>query len=130
LAHNLPILHSSWRFTHNFLSYAANGQTNLGQNITSPKPVVVAIMNITTLLLLHLFNGLFSRTTWVSWHQKGKPFSILPDHEITMESAGPYANHLHLAPDREPCQYHTTQFLQAGCPSCHPTDSVKALRQQ
>jgi len=26
------------------------------------------------LLPLHLFNGLFSRTTWVSWHQKGKPF--------------------------------------------------------
>jgi len=22
--------------------------------------------------LLHPFNGLFSRTTWVSWHQKGK----------------------------------------------------------
>jgi len=26
------------------------------------------------LLLLHPFNGLFSRTTWVSQHQKGKPF--------------------------------------------------------
>jgi len=26
----------------------------------------------TLLLLLHLFNGLFSRTTWVSWYQKGK----------------------------------------------------------
>ena len=24
------------------------------------------------LLLLHLFSGLFSRTTWVSWYQKGK----------------------------------------------------------
>jgi len=24
------------------------------------------------LLLLHPFNGLFTRTTWVSWHQKGK----------------------------------------------------------
>jgi len=30
------------------------------------------------LLLLHPFNGLFSRTTWVvSQHQKGKPFWIL-----------------------------------------------------
>jgi len=26
-----------------------------------------------------------------------------------------------------PCQHLTTQFLQAGCPSCHPTNSVKAL---
>jgi len=23
-----------------------------------------------------------------------------------------------------------TQFLQAGCPSCRPTDSVKALKEQ
>jgi len=29
------------------------------------------------LLLLHTFNGLFSRITWVIWHQKGKPFSFL-----------------------------------------------------
>jgi len=34
------------------------------------------------LLLLHPFNGLFSRTTWVSWHQKGKPFWILLQQEI------------------------------------------------
>jgi len=29
------------------------------------------------LLLLQPFNSLFSRTTWVSRHQKGKPFCIL-----------------------------------------------------
>jgi len=28
------------------------------------------------------FNGLFSRTTWVSWHQKGKPFWILMKQEM------------------------------------------------
>jgi len=27
-------------------------------------------------LLLHLFNGLFSRTTWVSQYEKGKPVWI------------------------------------------------------
>jgi len=27
-----------------------------------------------------------------------------------------------------PCQHPTTQFLQAGCPSCRPTNSVKALK--
>ena len=32
-----------------------------------------------------------------------------------------------LAPDRLPRQHPTTQFLQAGCPSCRPTNSVKAL---
>jgi len=35
----------------------------------------------------------------------------------------PYAS-LHLPPD----QYPTTQFLQAGCPSCRPTNSIKALK--
>jgi len=47
------------------------------------------------------FNGLFSRTTWVSWHQKGKPFWITGarDDGLAVALAGPYANHLHLAPD-------------------------------
>ena len=51
------------------------------------------------LLLLHLFNGLFSRTTWLGWHQKGKPFWILLEKE-----------------------------MMAGCPSCRPTNSVRALK--
>jgi len=34
------------------------------------------------LLLLHLFNGLFSRTTWLSRHQKGRPFWILLKQEM------------------------------------------------
>jgi len=34
------------------------------------------------LLLLHLFNSLFSRTTWVSRHQKGKLFWILLVQEM------------------------------------------------
>jgi len=44
-------------------------------------------------------------------------------------SAGPYAN-LHLAPDRQPRQHSITQFLQARCPSCHPTNSSKHWRQR
>ena len=46
---------------------------------------------------------------------------------VAVASAGPYAS-LHLAPDRQPHQHLTTQFfLQAGCPSCHPTNSVKHI---
>jgi len=56
------------------------------------------------LLLLHYIHLMaFLRTTWVSWHQKGKPFWILPEQEmmgVAVASVGPYANHLHLAPDR------------------------------
>jgi len=35
------------------------------------------------LLPLHPFNGLFYWTTWVSWHQKGKPFWTLLEQEMT-----------------------------------------------
>jgi len=46
---------------------------------------------------------------------------------VAVASAGPYAS-LHLAPNIYPCQHPTAQFLQAGCPSCRPTNSVKALK--
>jgi len=42
----------------------------------------------------------FSWTTWVSWHQKGRTildFNEARDDEVSVASAGPYANHL--APD-------------------------------
>jgi len=45
-------------------------------------------------------------------------------------SAGPYANNLHLALDRQPHQHLITHsiFFQAGCSSWCSTNSVKALR--
>jgi len=48
---------------------------------------------------------------------------------VAVASAGPYAN-LHLALDMitMPATHHSI-FLQAGCPSCHPTNSVKALKE-
>jgi len=64
-------------------------------------------MTQTQLLPLHPLNGLFSRITSVSRYQKGKTSldinearddGVLGCSGIT--SAGPYANNLHLAPDR------------------------------
>jgi len=54
------------------------------------------------LLLLHPFNGLFSRTSWGSQYQKGKTSLHLKEEEKTgfgdaVASAGPHANNLHLA---------------------------------
>jgi len=46
----------------------------------------------------HLFKGLFSRTTWVSRHQKGKTIldiNAARDDGVAMASIGPYANHLY-----------------------------------
>ena len=63
------------------------------------------------LLLLNVLTAIFSRTTWVGRHQKGKPFWILLEQEmmgLAVASAGPYANRLYLASDRLPCQYLTT----------------------
>jgi len=48
-------------------------------------------------------NGLFSRTTGVSQHQKGQTnldFNEARDDGVAVASAGPYENHLHLSPER------------------------------
>ena len=75
------------------------------------------------LLLLHPFNGLFSRTTWISQYQKGdtsldlneaRDNAVLGYNDINWTT---YANNLHLAPDRLPHQHLIAQFLQAGCSS-------------
>jgi len=74
---------------------------------------------------------ILSRTTQVNQHQKGKTNLDLLEQEIVRGSgiSWPYANP-HLDQDTLPHQHPTTQFLQAGCPLCHPTNSVKAMKAQ
>jgi len=60
----------------------------------------------------------------VSWYQKGKTNLDFTEAVI---SAGPYAS-LHLTLERYPRQHPPLNFLQARCPSCHPTNSIKALK--
>jgi len=52
-------------------------------------------------------------------------FTGARDDGVAMASAGPYANHSRQITMPVP---HHSVFLQAGCPSCHPTNSVKALK--
>jgi len=50
-----------------------------------------------------LFNGLFSRTTWVNQHQKGKTILDINEargDEIAVALAGPFAYHLQITADR------------------------------
>jgi len=67
----------------------------------------------------------------VSRYQKGKNqegktnLDLL--EQVAVASAGPYAS-LHLIPDNHDDNIPPLSFLQAGCPSCHPTNSVKALK--
>jgi len=90
------------------------------------------IQPLLEVLVLHLCNGLFSRTTWVSRHQKGKSFWILLEQEM-MGWQWHQLDHTQIIctsfqTDNHACQYLSTHFLQAGCPSCHPNNSVKALK--
>jgi len=78
----------------------------------------------------HTFNGPFSRTTRVSRYQKVKPIWILQKQETVSGSGISWA--IWKSPSRSrqitmPVPHHSS-FLQAGCPSCCPTNSVKALK--
>jgi len=54
---------------------------------------------------------------WIYWSKR---------QWVAVASAGPYAN-LHLTPDNH-ANIPPLSFLQARCPSCCPTNSVKALK--
>jgi len=46
--------------------------------------------------------------------QKGQTildFNTARDDGVALASAGPYENHLHLAPDTQPCQHLIAQFF-------------------
>ena len=78
------------------------------------------------------FNGLFSRTTWVSRYQKGKTnldFTGARDSEWRWHQLG----HMQVCTSLQTDNHASTPplcFLQAGCPSCRPTNSIKALKAQ
>jgi len=74
------------------------------------------------------FNGLFSGTTQVSRYQKGKNQSGLywsKRQRVAAAAAGQYAS-LHLAPDRKPCQHHTTQFFTGRMPFLLPNQQCQS----
>ena len=77
----------------------------------------------------HPFNGPFSGTTQVSQYQKGKTnldFSEARDSEWQWHQLG----HMQVCTLLQTDNHASTQtlsFLQAGCPSCRPTNSIKAL---
>jgi len=78
----------------------------------------------------HPFNGLFSRTTQVSRYQKGNTnldFCEARDSEWQWHQLG----RMHVCTSLQTDNHASTpplSFLQAGCPSCRPTNSVKAVK--
>ena len=80
--------------------------------------------------ITHPLNGPLSGTTRVSRYQKGKPIWILPEQE-TVSGSGTSWVICKSAPSSRQITMpapHRSVFLQAGCPSCCPTNSVKALK--
>jgi len=85
------------------------------------------------LLLLLLFNALFSRTTWVCWYQKGK--TSLDKNEVrddgVLEWQWHQLDHMQTICTSLQTDNHTNtlplRFLQTGCSSWRPTNRVKAL---
>jgi len=77
------------------------------------------------------FNGPFSGTTRVSQYQKGKTnldFTEARDSEWHWHHLG----HMQVCTSLQIDNHASTpplSFLQAGCPSCRPTNSVKALKE-
>jgi len=79
---------------------------------------------------IHLFDGPLSGTIQVSQYQKGKTsldFTEARDSEWQWHQLG----HMQVGVSIQTDNHDSTpplSFLQAGCPSCHPTNSVKALK--
>jgi len=77
----------------------------------------------------HPFNGPLSGTSRVSWYQKGKTyldFTGARNSECQWHQLGHMQVCTSLQIDNH-VSSPTLSFLQAGCPSCRPTNSVKAL---
>jgi len=64
-------------------------------------------------------------TTQVSRYQKGKRNLDLLEQEIVSGSGISWAICKSAPQHRQPCQHPPRSFLQAGCSSCNPTNSVK-----
>jgi len=79
----------------------------------------------------HLFNGPLSGTTQVSWYQKDKTnlnFTEARDSEWQWHQLG----HMQTCTPLQTNNHASTpslSFLQAGCLSCRPTNSVKAMKE-
>ena len=78
----------------------------------------------------HPFNGRLSGTTQVSRYQKGKTNLDLNEARDS-EWQWHQLRHMQVCTSLQTDNHTSTpplSFLQAGCPSCRPTNSIKALK--
>ena len=81
-------------------------------------------------LLLHPFNGLFSRTTWVSQHQKCRPFCVLLEQEM-MRWQWHQLDHMHMIRTSLQTDNHaSTSTLSFYRPDAFPAAQPTASKHQ
>jgi len=94
------------------------------------RPVIEYALPLPSYIHIHPFNGPSSGTTQVGRYQKGKTnldFTEARDSEWQWHQLG----HMQVCTSLQTDNHASTpplSFLQAGCPSCRPTNSVKALK--
>ena len=99
------------------------------QCLVSPVTLNIQWVILETHTHTHPFNGPISGTTRVSRYQKGKTnldFTEARDSEWQWHQL----DHMQVCTSLQIVNHASTpplSFLQAGCPSCRPTNSVKAL---
>jgi len=84
------------------------------------------LLSTSNLIITHPFNGPLSGTTRLSQYQKGK--TIEARHS---ECQWNQLGHMQVCTSLQTDNHASTpllSFLQAGCLSCRPTNSVKALK--
>ena len=91
---------------------------------------IQSVWNTHSIQHIHPFNGPFSGTTQVSRYRKGKTnldFTGARDSEWQWHQLGHMQVCTSLLTDNH-ANTPPLSFLHAGCPSCRPTNSVKALK--
>jgi len=103
---------------------------DLGEGVGARGPRRKTMICTHTHTRTHPFNGPLSGTTRVGRYQKGKTnldFTESRDSEWQWH----HLSHMQVCTSLQTDNHASTpplSFLQAGCPSCRPTNSVKALK--
>ena len=120
---------SAWKRSR--LSPASHSPVLSTWNLRSARVVIICLLHLfDSETHTHLFNGPFSGTTWVGRYQKGKTsldFTEARDSEWQWHQL----YHMQVCTSLQTDNHASSpplSFLQAGCPSCRPTNSVKALK--
>jgi len=115
---------SSDAVSQRFFPYDLSLHASVEKNVHFDSMDIFCHSCTTTTKLLHPFNSLFSGTTWVSLHQKGKPFWIFLEHMQIICTSLQTDNHA----SSSPLSFYRPDALPAAQPTASEHWRMKALR--